>query len=117
MVLVSDGIKLRYSFHCSVYHTFCSRRTRFRHLACARASSQADPTTIHLNPRALRNNGAFLTKTPKSNTDARDLYSTHSQDRIYTHKALINVLDYESQNLILLPASIKENLKRVTHHL
>ena len=117
MVLVSDGIKLRYSFHCSVCHTFYLRRTRFQHLACARASSQADPTTIHLNPRALRNSEVSLTETPKSNTDARDLYSTRSQDQIYTRKALINVLDYGNQNLTLSQASIKENLKRVTHHL
>ena len=65
-----------------------------------RASSKEDPTTIHLAPRALRNSEVSLIETLEFGTDARDLYSTRSQDQIYTHKALVNALDYESQSLI-----------------
>ena len=101
MVLVFDGIKLKYSFRCSVYHTSYLKKRQFQHLIYAPISSLADPTTTHSGPRALHNNEVFLIKIIESSTNARGLYPTHFQDRTYIHKALINGQDYENQNLIL----------------
>ena len=89
--------------------------TRSLNLACARASSVTDPTTTHLNPRALHNNGVSLTKTPMFYTDARDLYFAHFQDQIYTHIASKDGRCRGNQTLTSSQASTEEKSKPAIH--